>query len=255
MHPVRVPTRDELVRVYSKPVPAALTTGLLAAAVIGWIGFIVGLTVAPDRGWRAYHVCWLYFPALSSAGCMFVAVQRITTARWSRAVIRFMEGYVAFLPVAFVLMLLTLFAGKGHVFPWTHEVPPVAEKVTWYTPGFLISRDIVAFGLITALSLWFIYLSVRLDVGILPEAGAKWAAGIRERMRRSFGDERRELHSTHSIQRKLPVLLPLSFAYGWTILAFAPSMGLSSPLHSTLYGWGVFSACSHGSLPLFAQFL
>ena len=255
MHPVRVPTRDELVRVYSKPVPAALTTGLLAAAVIGWIGFIIGLRVDADRAWRAYHVCWLYFTALSSAGCMFVAVQRITTARWSRAVIRFMEGYVAFLPVAFVLMLLTLFAGKGHVFPWTHEVPPVAEKVTWYTPGFLISRDIVAFGLITALSLWFIYLSVRLDVGILPEAGAKWAAGIRERMRRSFGDERRELHSTHSIQGKLAVVLALSFGYGWTILAFDQSMGLSLHFQSTLYGWWFFMGGWLCSLTLFAQLI
>lgn len=255
MHPVRVPTRDELVRAYSRPVPAALTTGLLAAAVIGWIGFIVGLTIDPDRAWRAYHVCWLFFTALSSAGCMFVAVQRITTARWSRVVIRFMEGYVAFLPVAFVLMLLTLFAGKGHVFPWTHEAPPVAEKVTWYNPTFLISRDIVAFGLITALSLWFIYLSVRLDVGILPEAGAKWAAGIRERMRRGFGDERRELHTTHSIQGKLAVFLALCFGYGWTVLAFDQSMGLSLHFQSTLYGWWFFMGGWLCSLTLFTQLI
>jgi len=59
---------------------------------------------------------------------VFVAVQRITTARWSRAVIRFMEGYVAFLPIAFVFLLLTIFVGKGHVFPWTREAIPNPEK-------------------------------------------------------------------------------------------------------------------------------
>jgi hypothetical protein len=54
---------------------------------------------------------------------MFVAVQRITTARWSRPIVRFLEGYVAFLPVAFVLLLLHLLVGRDHIFWWTHEVP------------------------------------------------------------------------------------------------------------------------------------
>jgi hypothetical protein len=48
-------------------------------------------------------VNWLYFTLISSAGVVFVAVQRITTARWSRSIIRFLEGYVAFLPLAFIL--------------------------------------------------------------------------------------------------------------------------------------------------------
>ena len=42
-------------------------------------------------------------------------VQRITTARWSRAVIRFMEGYVAFLPVAFVFLLLSFGRPRPHL--------------------------------------------------------------------------------------------------------------------------------------------
>ena len=112
---------------------------------------------------------WLYVTSLSSAGVMFVAVQRITTARWSRAIIRFMEGYVAFLPVAFVLLLLSVFLGKNHIFPWTHEVPPVAEKVLYFNPAFSRRACIIAFGVITALSLWYIYTSVRLDVGLVPE--------------------------------------------------------------------------------------
>ena len=70
---------------------------------------------SPDRAWRAFHVNWLFFATLSQAGVMFVAVQRITTARWSRAVIRFIEGYVAFLPVAFVLLLLILLGGDAHL--------------------------------------------------------------------------------------------------------------------------------------------
>jgi hypothetical protein len=251
MHPVHVPSREELVATYSKPLPKALGTLALVLASLGAIVFVAGLFLAPDRAWRAYHVNWLFFTALSSAGVMFVAVQRITTARWSRPIIRFMEGYVAFLPVAFVLLLLSIFLGKGHIFPWTHEHPPVSEKVLYFNAGFLTTRVLVALGIITALSLWYIYTSVRLDVGLLPEWGSQWAAGIRARMRAGFRDERRELHSTHSLQGKLAVFLGLAFGYGWTILAFDLSMGLSLHFQSTLYGWWFFMGGWLCSLTMF----
>ena len=251
LHSVHVPTREEVVRAYTKPIPKALSITCLALAAVGTLAFITGLLSDADRAWRAYHVSWLFFTSLSSAGVMFVAVQRITTARWSRAIIRFEEGFVAFLPVAFVMLLLSVFLGKNHIFPWTHEAPPVAEKVLWFNGAFLTARVISAFAVITALSLWFIYTSVRLDVGLLPEAGAKWAAGLRARMRTGFGDERRELHSTHSLQGKLAVFLALAFGYGWTVLAFDLSMGLSLHFQSTLYGWWFFMGAWLCSLTLF----
>ena len=251
LHPVPVPTRDAVVRAYTKPIPGALTWSLLALAAVGTLAFVAALLSDPDRAWRAYHVSWLFFTSLSSAGVMFVAVQRITTARWSRAIIRFEEGYVAFLPVAFVLLLLSMFVGKAHIFPWTHETPPVAEKVLYYSGTFLTVRVLIAFAVITALSLWFIYTSLRLDVGLLPEAGAQWAAGLRARMRNGFGDERREVHSTHSLQGKLAVFLALAFGYGWTILAFDLSMGLSLHFQSALYGWWFFMGAWLCALTLF----
>ena len=240
IHGTHEPTRDEVIATYSKPMPKSIGTVALALSIIGLIVFVIGLFVAPDRVWRAYHVNWLFFASLSSAGIVFVAVQRITTARWSRAIIRFMEGYVAFLPVAFVLLLLSVFAGKNHIFPWTHERPPVTEKVLYYSGPFLTTRVLIAFGLITFLSLWYIYTSVRLDVGLIPEAGAKWARGLRDRMRNGFRDERREIHSTHSLQGKLAVFLVILFGYGWSILSFDLSMGMSLHFQSTLYGWWFF---------------
>jgi hypothetical protein len=239
-HSTHEPTREEIIATYSRPLPKSIGSLALVLSVIGLLVFVIGLFVAPDRVWRAYHVNWLFFSALSSAGVVFVAVQRITTARWSRAIIRFMEGYVAFLPVAFVLLLVTLFAGRNHIFPWTHERPPVSEKVLYFNGTFLTTRVIVAFLLITLLSLWYIYTSVRLDVGLVPEAGANWARGLRDRMRAGFRDERREIHSTHSLQGKLAVFLVLLFGYGWSILSFDLSMGMSLHFQSTLYGWWFF---------------
>ena len=240
LHAVHVPTREELVATYSKPLPKALGMLALVLSLIGALVFVIGLFVAPDRAWRAYHANWLFFTVLSSAGVMFVAVQRIATARWSRPIVRLHEGYVAFLPVAFLLLLISIFLGKSYIFPWTHEHPPVAEKVLYFNGAFLTARALLSFGVITLLSLWYVYTSVRLDVGLLPEWGAKWAAGIRARMRAGFGEERREIHSTHSLQGKLAVVLALLFGYGWTLLAFDLSMGLSLHFQSTLYGWWFF---------------
>jgi hypothetical protein len=251
LHHVHVPTREELVATYSKPLPKALGMASLVLSILGLLVFVIGLFVAPDRVWRAYHANWLFFASLSSAGVMFVAVQRITTARWSRPIVRLLEGFVAFLPVAFILLLISLFIGKGYIFPWTHERPPVAEKVLYFNGAFLSLRAIVSFGLITFLSLWYVYTSVRLDVGLLPEWGSKWAEGLRARMRAGFGEERRELHSTHSVQGKMAVFLAILFGYGWSLLAFDLSMGLSLHFQSTLYGWWFFMGAWLCSLTLF----
>jgi len=251
LHPVPTPSREELVATYSKPTPKGLGMLMTVLGVLGLIVFVAGVLMDPDRAWRAYHFNWLFFASLSSAGVVFVAVQRITTARWSRSIVRLLEGFVAFLPVAFVMLLVSLFIGKGHIFPWTHERPPVAEKVLYYSAAFLSTRAILSFGVLTLLSVWYIYTSVRLDVGLLPEWGSKWAAGLRTRMRNGFGEERREIHSTHSLQGKLAVILTICFGYGWSLLAFDLSMGLSLHFQSTLYGWWFFMGAWLCSLTLF----
>jgi len=236
---VHVPTRDEILAGTSRPIPRALYTIAATLALLGIVVFIAGAVMGVDRVWHALLVNWLYFTTISSAGVMFVAVQRITTARWSRSVIRFLEGYVAFLPVAFNLLIL-IFLGKNHIFPWTHEALHVPEKIVYLNPWFLIPRSLIVFGIIASLSVWYIYTSVRLDVGHSPEAGAGWAKGLRERMRRGFQDERREIHSTHSRQGYMAVALAFAFAFGWIVLSWDLSMSLDLHFQSTMYGWWVF---------------
>jgi hypothetical protein len=245
-------TPEEILSASSKPIAAWLKTASAALTVIGALVFIAGLFLNPDRAWRALHMNWLFFACLSSAAVMFVAAQRITTARWSRPVIRFLEGYVAFLPVAFVLLALTVLVGKGHVFTWTHEQPATPEKQLWLDPTFFTLRVLGIFLLITLLSVWFVYTSVRLDVGRIPEWGAGWARGLRERMRRGFGDERREIHSTHSRQGTLAVVLGVVWGFGWVILSFDLSMSLDLHFQSTLYGWWFFMNGWLGALMAFA---
>lgn len=107
-HDAHALSREEVLVGIDRPTAPILKTVSIVLAVVGLIVFVVGLWVQPDRTWQSLLVGWLYFTSISSAGVMFVAVQRITTARWSRPIIRFLEGYVAFLPVAFVILLLSL---------------------------------------------------------------------------------------------------------------------------------------------------
>src|SRR5205085_2345643 len=107
-------------------------------------------------------------------------------------------------------------------------------------PLFLIPRDIILFGAIAGLSLWYIYTSVRLDVGVTGEGGALWARKLRDRMRRGFRDERREIHSTHSLQGYLAVILAFVFAFFWIVLSWDLSMSLDLHFQSTMYGWWFF---------------
>jgi hypothetical protein len=239
-HDAHAPSREEVLVGIDRPTLPILKTISIVLAAIGLLVFVIGLFVNADRVWQALLVNWLYFTSVSSAGVMFVAVQRITTARWSRPIIRFLEGYVAFLPVAFVLLLLIIFVGRHHIFWWSNQVPDIPEKRVYLNPPFFLTRVILIYLIITLLSLWYIYTSVRLDVGILPESGAGWARGLRERMRRGFRDERRELHSTHSLQGRLAVFLAFAWGFGWIVLSWDLSMSLDPHFQSTMYGWWFF---------------
>src|SRR5688572_16528866 len=238
-HDLHFPSREELAALITRPLAPRLKQIALVLAIVGWLAFIFGAATGVERAWHAWHVNWLFFTVIASAGVMLAAVQRIVTARWSRAVIRFAEANVAFLPVAFVMLLITIF-GKAHIFHWVHEPPAQAEKALWLDPLFWSVRTAMVFALITALSLWFVYSAVRLDVGVLPEWGANWAKNIRARMRAGFGDERRELHSTHSLQGKLSVFLALVFGFGWVVLSWDLSMSIDPHFQSTMYGWQFF---------------
>ena len=238
-HDLHFPSREELASLITRPVAPRLKSIALVLAVLGLLVFVVGIATGNDRAWHAWHVNWLFFTVIASAGVVLSAVQRITTARWSRAVIRLSEANVAFLPVAWVMLVITI-VGKGHIFHWVHEPPTQAEKALWLDPGFWSVRTALVFGIITWLSIWFVYRAVRLDVGVLPEWGANWAKNIRARMRANFGDERRELHSTHSLHGRLAVFLALAFGFGWVMLSWDLSMSIDPHFQSTMYGWQFF---------------
>jgi hypothetical protein len=223
-----------------KPLPRSLTLICAVLAAIGTVVFLAGAVLGVDRAWQALLWNWLFFATVSQAGVVIVAVQRIATARWSRPIVRMLEGYVAFLPVAFVL-LIVIFLGRGHIFPWAMgALPDIPEKHQYLNGSWLVSRDIVMFGVLTWLSVWLVYKSVRLDVGLRPDAGADWARGLRDRMRRGFGEERREIFRTHTVMGRLAVLMALAYGFFYSALSWDLSMSLDPHFQSTMYGWWFF---------------
>ena len=75
--------------------------------LLGLILFIIALRSGQaDRAWQLFHVNWLYFTGLAGGSVAFVAVQKITNAKWSGMIIRFASASAAFLPVSLVALLL-----------------------------------------------------------------------------------------------------------------------------------------------------
>src|SRR5579872_3632767 len=174
-HVMPAPDRAELLAMAQRPAPRTAWRAAWYATGLGLLAFIIGLFLDADRAWRAFEFNWYFFVSISCAGVTWAAVQRITTARWSRPVVRFMEGYIAFLPIGFVFLLLILFVGRKHIFPWATNPPWNAERRLYLDPTFFVLRDIVLYLLTSWLAVWFVWLSLRLDIGTIPESGAKWA--------------------------------------------------------------------------------
>jgi hypothetical protein len=238
------PPREQLVEVLrTKTISPRFKKAALLLGILGLLPFVIGIFTGNARAWQAFHVNWLFFTTIASAGVMFVAVSRLAFARWSRGVLRFLEGFAGFLPFATIGFLVILFGGQDNIYPWWSKVGTgelIHEKEVWFEHGFFYARNLVVFFGLVALQLWYIWTTVRLDVGVTPEFGSSWAAGIRARMRAGFGEERRELHSTHSMLGKLAVVLALVFGFGWSMLAWDHSMSLDYHFFSTMYGWQVF---------------
>ncbi len=144
-----VPTRDELLAA-DEQAAAEVAHHREPRARPGWRRSVRrrARSLAPDRAWHACTSTGCSSPALSSGGVTIVAVQRITTARWSRPVVRMLEGYVAFLPVAFVFLLIMICSparGTSSRGANGSSIRTRRRRI-YFSATFLTIRDIVVFG-------------------------------------------------------------------------------------------------------------
>ena len=142
LHPSRAPTRERSARgVEQSRFRSRLKTALLALARASARRLHRRRVrrIRTARG-SAFHVNWLFFTALSCGRRACSSPCSASRRRAGRApVIRFIEGYVAFLPVAFVFLLLIALrraaatSSRGR----TRRIR-IPEKAIYFNPAFLI---------------------------------------------------------------------------------------------------------------------
>ena len=206
----------------------------LALAAVGAAAFVYGLLIGDSiRAWQALLVNFLFFAGLAQAGVALSATLQTTSARWGRPLKRMSEATGAFLPVAFGLLLILLL-GVSSWAPWVHE--PITAKTPWLNIPFFVVRQILAFLLLSGLSVAYLYRSLRPDIGMLDESGERLATGFSRRLIADWqGAVQEGLSSQRSQDRLAPALL-IAYAWVFSLVAFDFVMALDPHWFSTLMG-------------------
>ena len=207
---------------------------LLGFGVIGTLAFVYGVIFGENlRAWQSLLVNFLFFAGLAQSGVVISALLQVTSARWGRPLKRTAEATAAFFPVAFIL-LLVLLGGIASWAPWVHE--PIEAKTPWLNIPFFVVRQLLAFGLLTGLSLLYVYKSLRPDIGMLHESGSQSADGFAKRLITNWKGTDAERETGQRSQDRLAVAVLISYGWVFTLVSFDFVMSLDPHWFSTLMG-------------------
>lgn len=189
--------------------------------VIGVAAAVYGLAAEPARTWHTLLVDFFYVLSLGVSAIFFFSTQRLTSARWSVALRRVPEAYMALLPAAAGLMVLLSF-GFEALYPWadphglTHHAA-TGGKPTYLAPGFVAAR----MGIV--LVLWIAFAARIRSVSLAQDASAIGAGLGHTRLNRLGG-----------------LFAPL-FALTFTIAAYDWIISLEPEWFSTMFSVYVFA--------------
>jgi hypothetical protein len=214
--------------------PAVLRTLLPILILIGAFAFVGAVIIEPARAWRAYHYNWLYFTAVAQGGVMLAVVVTITRGLWSRPIRRIALSFVAFLPVAFLMVLPILLFGAKYIFPWVEH--PVPAKAAYLNLPFMTARTLVLLGILFTLDWIFAYWSLRPDLGRLRDEVPDKLRNLYARFTRGWqGDEVEEVRAYRKIARLGPAVA-VAWAFAFGVLAWDFVMSLEPHWFSTMIG-------------------
>ena len=214
--------------------PAAARRALAALALAGAGAFLFGLLLGDaPRAWQALLVNTLFFGGLALAGVVLSALLQLTAARWGRPLKRAAEATAAFLPAA-LLLVVVLLAGAGGWAPWVHAPPE--GKAAWLNLPFFAARELAAFLLLGGLGAAYVYHSVRPDVGLLHESGARPATGWARRLIAGWRGIDAERERGQRAQDRLAAALLIAYVPLFSLVAFDFVMALDAHWFSALLG-------------------
>jgi len=230
--------------------------------VIGLLAFVVRLTQDAQYAWISYITNWLFFTSIAMGGVLLAVATWIVKAKWNWSLRRVSQSFAAFLPISFVLLLPMLGLGDSY-FPWIDLVatdPIVAQKQAYLNMPFLITRNFVGVAILFGLSLYFVYLAVRPDMGLAKDSKEEdeQRRSWRERLTQGWmGQEQEEVHSYQRMTMLAPAIV-LVYVIVLTIISFDWVMSLEPHWYSTMFGpwffmgafWGGIAATALWSLYL-----
>ena len=214
--------------------PAGARKLLAALAAAGAGMFVYGLLCGDAlRAWQALLVNTLFFWGLALAGVVLAALLQLTQARWGRPLKRTLEATAAFLPAA-LLLVLVLLAGAASWAPWLHHPP--GGKAAWLNLPFFAARELAAFLVLAGLAAGCVYHSLRPDVGLLHETGARPARGWTRRLIAGWRGLDAERERGQRAQDRLAAALLIAYVPLFSLVAFDFVMALDAHWYSALLG-------------------
>lgn len=226
-----------------------------AMAVIGFGAFFVSLQRDATAAWASYVSNWLFFSSIAMGAVMFAAATTIVKAKWNWSLRRVSVGFAAFLPVAFILMLPMLGLGE-EFFPWIEKMtydPIVQKKAAYLNLPFLMTRTVVGLAILFGMAIYFAYLAVRPDMGLVDEADldagrASWRARL---MSGWAGQEQEEVRSWQKMTKLAPALA-MAYATIMSFIVYDYAMSLDPHWFSTLFGGWYFMGAFWGGIAVTA---
>jgi len=203
--------------------------------IIGVLVFFSGiLGFSSQRIWQAYLVNFVFWSGLAQGGVVFSAAYRITNGKWGETMRRISEGFVFFIPLN-ILFVIVLLLGKNYIWNWIDH--PIQEKKIWLDQDFFTLRIIFYFLFMALLSIWYVYRSVRPDIGLKFEQGVGTNSKLIKYIIRNWRGYDVENENSNRTLTKLTPLVLLSYAVIYSMIGFDVVMSLDPHWYSTLYGW------------------
>ena len=209
-----------------------------------FLGYVVaGLLVvalgifkySPEQFWGAYYVNLLFWMGLSCGGVVITAILQIVRAQWSPPVRRIAEANIAFLPWAYVLLLVSYF-GKNTLFPWGDA--PMPGREWWMSSCFVYCRFALLFAGLFYFMWRYVRLSLRSDFGVLradEKRHANWTGYLATKVTQNWKGE----EEVKDIQRKLSTMAPvliMIYVVTYSLFAFEMVMAMDTIWYSNLFG-------------------
>lgn len=225
-----------------------------ALAVVGAVLFVAyARGEQADRAWHLFHVNWVYFTGLTGGSFAFVAVQKVTNAKWSGLIIRFAEAAAFFFfPVSLAGFLLIFTVGYPHIFPAMHGIGLSHGKEVWLSHGVMFARLAIGLSLLYSLGFSLVKADLVPDLHEVKDRVSDSRRSLYDRWTRGFdpSPEGRVRHESR-IRRLAPAYVVV-YAIVFSMVAFDTMMALQPHWFSNLLGGWYFMGSFLGGHTLLA---